>query len=296
MILPRGNVLLKPTELELKDLRIKLENLKHYGFNGYMQVDIPGSTFYVFLREGILKSVIQVADKRTTLISELLLVHRLRKTLCRISSFVLSSELVDVLSHWYAFQEKYVNYQVLKKEFRKVLASFDSDKITGMIEIQIPEENSSVYFLLNQGHIVTDSFLDFHGQIVTGVEKVSELIKILSAQGGLISSYGEKHDLIDRKGKQMLEELERYKELVTTVESSFLPFGSSNAVKVDEDLLREWSPSGNIQKIEIFTNQGQMAVFKVASKKGLGNRISLASSLQKKLGLEKDEPVLVRPG
>ncbi len=295
MNLPRGNALLKETPLLLEDLKLKLANLQHHGFNGYVKADTGDTAYCAFLKEGIVKSVIEISGRNFSLISELLLYHRLRKASLNLSSFVLSPDLVDVLSNWFAFQEKYANYQVRKKEFRKLLSSLDSDKLTGVVEIQGNEKKDSVYFLLSQGHIVTDNFLDAYGQIITGPEKVSDIIEKLSSEGGIINSYGEKFELIDRKGKQMVEELSRYRELTATIESTALRLGGGNVVRVDETVLREWSRYGTVQKVEIIVGQSAPVSYKVTGKKGLGNRISFVSSIQKKLGVNKDELVLVRP-
>lgn len=297
MNLPRGNVLLKPTSLELEDLRMKLANLQHHGFNGYVRVDAGAGHFYLFMKEGITKSVVEFSGKSLLLISQLLLDHRLRQTTFALASYVLAPELVDVLSCAYAFQEKYPsNYQVRKKEFRKVLGTLDGDKTIGLVEILGGSEDDSTYLLLNQGRIVTDNFLEAYGQIVTGPEKVSDLIEAVSNQGGSVNIYGEKSEQIERKGKLTQEELSRYRELVVAVESGGLRLGGGNAVRVDEGLLREWSRYGAVQKIEVFVPGGAPEPIKVLGKKGLGNKLSIPPSIQKKMGVAKDEPVLVRPG
>lgn len=296
MNFPRGNVLLKPTALELEDLKIKLANLQHHGWNGYVKAEAGEYAYYIFLKEGLIKGVVQTAHGEALLISELLLYHRLRKLPITLASYVLSPELVDVLSRWYTFSEKYVNYQVRKQEFLNILKTLDAERMTGAIEIRGVVGKESTFFLLAGGRIVTDTLLDHYGQIVTGPAKVSEIIDKLGAEGGVIAGFGEKSDLIDRKAKEMGERLSQYKELFVSIESGLLPFGNQNTVRIDENIFRDWTRYGTISKIDIIIGQDQPVNCKVTGKRGLGNKIVIGPALSKKLGLLADEPVLVKPG
>lgn len=296
MNFPRGNVLLKPISLELEDLKVKLSNLQHHGFNGYVKAEAGDYAYYIFLKEGLIKGIVQSAAQEATLISELLLYHRLRKLPVTIASYVLSPELVDVLSFWYTFSEKYVNYQVRKQEFLKVLKSLDGERMTGAIEIRGVAGRDSSYFLLAGGHIVTDTLLDRYGQIVTGPAHVSEIIDKLGAEGGVIAGFGEKSELIDRKAKEMGERLSQYKELFVSIESSLLPFGNQNTVRIDENIFRDWTKYGTIQKVDLIVGQEQPVNCRVTGKRGLGSKIVMGPALAKKLGLLADEPLLVKPG
>lgn len=295
MNLPRGNVLLKPTALELEELRIKLTNLQHHEFNGYMVANRAGSSFYVFLRQGKIESVVEFSNEAGVLISEILLYHRLCKSESSIASYVLAPDLVDILSKSYAFQEMHRNFPLSQKDLSKLLSSLETDKVTGMLELQDSSGGDSKYLLFREGVIATDGFQDFYGQILTAPAKISEVLESFSMQGGVISFFGETPKRIISKEKEMTETLSQYKELTVSVDSSGFLFGGSNLVRVDEALLREWSQTNAIQRVEIFFGAGVSEIFKVNTKKGFGNKISVSSAVQKKFGLSKDESVLVKP-
>lgn len=295
MNIPAGNVLLKPTLLAPEDLKQKLSNLQQHGFNGYVKVERKGgASYYVFLLEGLVRSVVEFSGKSSAILSEIMLYHRI-KSPCTIASYVMAPELIAVLAGSFAFQEKYLAYQVRKKEFRKVLGALDTDKTTGIVEIAGAAGEDPSYLILNQGRIVTDNFLDIYGRVVTGPEKVTELIEYLSDQGGVVNAFGESSDEIERRRKEAERDLGMYKELSVVIESAGLRIGGGNVVKVDDALLREWSSAGSVQKVEILVGEERSEQYKVSGKRGLGDKIAMVAAIQKKLGIGKDEPVLVRP-
>lgn len=295
MNLPRGNVLLKPTSLDLDDFKVNLANLQHHEFNGYVLAALSGADFYVFLRRGSIQSIVEFSRGTYGLISELFLNHRLRKAECSLASYVLAPDLVDVLSKAYSFQEVHRNYPVSKVELNKLLAAAENEKLTGLLEVQNPNNSDSIYLLFHEGKIATDNFLDIYGQILTGADKVFETLEFLSTHGGVINFYGETPNKISAKEKTMTDAFNQFKELTVSVDSSGFLFGGGNGVRIDEKLLHEWSPGGALQKVEVLLEQGASEVFKVSGKKGLGNKLSIPSGIQKKFGFMKEEPVLVKP-
>jgi hypothetical protein len=295
MNVPRGNVLLKPTILNPEDLKLKISNLQHNSFNGYVKVEKEtGSHYYIFLLEGLIRSIVEFSGKTASFITDLIFYHRVQAP-SKVSSYVLAPELVSVLSGAHAFQEKYLSYQVRKKEFRKVLSTLDSERTTGMLEIVLSSPDDSLYLVFNQGRVVTDNFLDIYGQIVTGPAKVSELIESFSDQGGVVNIYGEKLEEIERRQKAVEEDLRLYRQMEVVIESGGLRLGGGNTVRVDESILKEWGSRGVVQKVEVYVDEAKFEVCKVSGKKGLGNKIAILPGVQKKLGIVKDDFVLVKP-
>ncbi len=294
MNIPRGSVLLKPTLLSSEDVQLKLSNLKNHGFNGYVKVAGNEKAYLIFMGEGIVSSVVEISGKDISLTSELFLHHYLKKESPTVASYVLAPETISVLSGIHAFQEKYLNTPIRKKEIRKLLGTLDGERITGMIEIVGKSADDAVFLLLKQGRVLTDNFLDAYGQIITGPEKVTELIESLSNQGGVINIFGETPDEIDRKKQEEEEKLTQYRELVVSVESGGI-LGGGNTVKVDETLLKEWSKIRPVQKLSLLTGSGTLESYKVSGKKGLGNKIVMTASIQKKLRVAKEEYLIVRP-
>jgi hypothetical protein len=294
MNIPRGNVLLKPTSLSGEDVKLKLTNLQNHGFNGYIKITVNERTSFVFMREGITSSVVEISGKNISLAAELLLHHYLRKETPIVASYVLAPETASVLSGSHAFQEKYLNSPIRKREFRKLLGNLDGERITGMIEIVGSSSEDAVFLLLNQGRIITDNFLDAYGQIITGPEKVNELIESLSVQGGVVNVFGEKPDEIEKKKQLKEETFAQYRELMISVESGgFL--GGGNTVKVDETLLKEWSKTRPIQKLALYVGSETPEIYKVSGKKGIGGKIVMSATIQKKIKAAKDAYILVSP-
>lgn len=295
MNLPHGNVLLKPTALQYQDIQKKLENLRNHHFNGYVQVALSETSYRVFLCEGEIQSIVETREDIPALISELLFHYQIRNSSGFTSSYVLAANFVKILSCCYAFQEKFLNYQIHKKEFQQLLHLLDSEKITGMIEIHLAAASELIYLLLQQGEIATDVFLDSYGQILAGPDKISEIMSTLAEKGGVVNAYGESPEQIEKKKKMMQEELNQYRELSILAESARFLFLGGSGVHVEEEILREWSQDRLIQKVEILTQHDSSHLFKVMGKRGLGNKISMPVSIQKTLGVTKDEVVLVHP-
>lgn len=290
--IPKGNVLLKETPLPYDDVAVMLENLHHHGFNGYVKVQKDGSQFLLFLREGILSTVIQITGEDASLSQEALLRHRIRQGESVVSSFIFSPEMVNVLASSFAFHEVYVHYQIRKREFRKVLGSLDNEKQTAVLELQTEEE--PFYLLLNQGRLVTDNFLDQYGQVVAGHDAVNALIEMIETKGSVLNACGERAEEIERKRRLAEEDLGRMKEVGVVVEPGGILKGGA-VVKVDEAVVREWQRYRNVDRIEILLPSGRAEQSKIVAKRNIGAKLLVTPAMAKKLSIEKDDTVIIRP-
>lgn len=291
MKIPKGNLFLKETELVFDDITIMLENLKANGFSGYVKFDLEQAISYLFYREGIVSCAVEKSSNKYKMLHESMLDYKLRNTESRVSSYILSSEMVDILSSVYTYNEVYINYQVRKKEFKKVLEMLEQNRYTGVMEVQQVVE--PVYLLLNKGIVVTDHFLEEYGDILCGTDTVSNIFETVSTSGGTINTYAEKADEIEQKKRFNKEELEKIKKLVVGVESGLLKGG--NVAKIDEVILKEWQRYGEVVQVEIQTISGIIEYVKVGMAKNKGMRILLPPGMLKKFKINRDEMVLVKP-
>lgn len=291
MKIPKGNLFLKETALEFDDVTIMVENLKANGFNGYVKFDLPQLSELLFLREGIATCVIELNSNNYTMIHESILNYKLRNTECKVSTYILSPEMIEILASLYAYKEVYVNYKINKKELRQILEILEQNKYTGIMEIQKTQEPT--FILFSRGTVITDQFLERYGEIISGTESISQLFETITNQGSTINAYAEKADEIERKKRICQEYLAQVKELVVGVETGLLKGG--NAAKIDEVVFKEWQKSGEVTQVEIQTESGIIEYAKVTAVKNKGMKILLPPAMLKKIKINKDEMVLVKP-
>lgn len=292
MEIPKGNIFLKDTKLGLEDVKIMLSNLQNCSFNGYIKFAIQQGDGYIFLREGLITNILEAGSKEIKMIHEKILDNKLRRRDVPVSSYILSSEMVYVLSSCFAFQELYRNSQLKKRDFKKFLGDLEANETTGII--QITAKDSTAILLLSKGKVVMDNLLESYGDILCGPAVVSDYFEFISHYGGVIDVYGEKAEEIERRKRRMEDELARIRELVIGIEPGTL-LSRGNVVKVDESIYREWQRVGNIFKIVLETESGMVEIPKVSVKRNLGHKILFTPALIKKFKLSKDEVVLAKP-
>lgn len=291
MKIPKGNSFLKETKLDFDDITIMLENLKANSFNGYIKFDSPSFISMLFCKEGMTSCIAEGIGDSYKMLHEPMLQYKLRYAKPVVSSYILSPEMIDVLAGIYAYQEVYLNYQIRKKEFRKFFDTLQQNKYTGILEVK--QLSEPLFLLLNKGTVVTDQFLEKYGEAVCGTESISQLFDAITTSGGIINTYAEKADEIERKRRACQEDLAKVKELIISVESSLLKGG--NVAKVDEVVFREWQRFGEVTQVEIQTASGIIEYVKIAAAKNKGMKIFVPPAMLKKFKINKDETVLVKP-
>ena len=291
MKVPKGNPFLKETELDFDDITIMVENLKANSFNGYVKFDSQPFTSILFCKEGMITCIAEWSGNNYKMLHEAMLHYKLRNIKPAVSSYILSPEMIDVLGGVYAYQEIYLNYQIRKKEFRRFFETLRQNKYTGIMEIK--QLSEPIFLLLNKGTVVTDQFLERYGEAVCGTDSISQLFDTIDTGGGVINTYAEKVDEIERKRRTYQEDLAKVKELIIGVESSLLKGG--NAAKIDEIVFREWQRFGEVAQVEIQTASGIIEYAKITAAKNKGMKILVPQALLKKFKINKDETVLVKP-
>jgi hypothetical protein len=219
------------------------------------------------------------------------ILNRVKNKEAAVSTYVLSSQIVQVLSCIFAFEGMYENYQVKKKDFKKVLSSLESENITGIVHLTM--RDSSRFILMEKGKIVTDSFAQEYGQIVCGLDAVNKLLDQVLNEGATINVFAAKSDEIEEKKRIVQEEAEMEKQLIVRPEGGMF---KADTVKVDEHLVREWGfKPGSTFDVEIETPDGRSFSMKCQAGRRVGGYINLPVAIMKKLKVRDGDLVNVRP-
>jgi hypothetical protein len=270
-----------------------IQNLEQQGFTGYVLLEVFKAEGIIFFSHGEIIRAIEIEDGKTKVLKSARLINKVKNKEVPSSSYVLSSQIVSVLSTLFAFESLYKDYEVKKKEFKKVLSTLEADNITGILEV-ITKEATHV-LLIDHGKIVTDSFANEYGQILCGLDAVNNFLDIIFREGARINVFAEKADEIEFKKRTVQEELEKERQLIAKTMGGGV-FKAADTVKIEEFLVKEWSlkPAATFQ-VEAETADGKIYTLKCSGQKHLGNYISIANALMKKMNIKDGDLINVRP-
>ncbi|MBI3925904.1 MAG: hypothetical protein HY319_10225 [Armatimonadetes bacterium] len=271
-----------------------LSNLEQDAFTGYVSLKMEGGDGFVFFSRG---TVVRAVETQNSEFKVRMLPRILNKVKqvseVATSSYVLSSNIVEVLSALFAFKPLYIDYQVKRKELKKVLTNLEHDEMSGVLEVREAEQ-SLVYLLLERGNLVTDRFTSSYGDIVCGTEEVSSLLDHIHKNGAMIQVYAEKAHEIENKKRMIEEDLEKIRQLIVKSESGM--FRDKETIKVAEEIVREWGLDvKSTFRVEVETGSGDLYSYKCQGARKLGGYASLHTMMLNSMGVKDGDLVNVRP-
>jgi hypothetical protein len=293
LILPKGNPLIEKINLPFTDINTMIQNLESQGYTGYVLLEIFKVEGVIFFSHGEVIRAIEVEEGKTKVLKSARLLNKVKSKEVPVSSYVLSPQIVSVLSTLFTFEPLYKDYEVKKKEFKKVLSALEADNITGILEVGTKEANHVL--LIDHGKIVTDSFANEYGQILCGLDAVNSFLDIIFREGARINVFAEKADEIEFKKRTIQEELEKERQLIAKTMGGAI-FKSADTVKIEEYLVKEWGlkPAASFS-VEAETADGKIYTLKCSGAKHLGNYMSIGGALMKKMNIKDGDMLNVRP-
>ena len=292
MILPKGNPLIELITLPFPDINIMLNNLEQQDFTGYVKLDLFKAQGAIFFSHGTMIQSMELDDASVKVHPLARILNKVKKREVPTSSYVLSAQIAGVLASLYTFQSLYLDYEVKKKELKKVLSTLEGDSYTGIIEVI--SSKGTFFLILDRGKLVTDHFAKEYGSIVCGVDTVQRHTERISNEGAKINVFAEKQSEIEIKKRIMEEEMEKIKQLIVRVEKGF--FSSGDVFKIDEYVTRESGiRAGSTFQMELETSEGVIFSVKAAPGKKLGGYIATPATVLKKLKLREGDLVSVKP-
>lgn len=294
MLLPKGNALIEDITLPVHDIETMITNLESDHFTGYVRLDISGTEGLVFFSSGEVLRAIELpsgADPIVRLLPRVINLARQRMEVPA-SSYVMSPQIISVLSSVFAFKPKYKDYQVKRKEMKKVLNSLEQDECSGILKMVGPD--GRVCLLMDRGNLVTDRFATNYGEVVCGAESVSSVLDYVHKNGSTIQVYAEKANEIDNLRRRAEDELEKIRQLIVKEKSGM--FRASDVVKVAEDIIRDWGIDiKQTFMVEIETGTGELFNFKCQAGRKLGGYAEVHSNMLKTMSVNEGDLVNVRP-
>lgn len=296
MYIPKGNILIEDVVLTFQDMRDMQANLSVDEFTGYVKMALETSCAYLFYDSGAVIQVLEVDNDTgvVTLQLEQRLMNRIKLSEITCSTYVTSKSVVNVFTGMFAFQPLYVDYEVTKRDMPKVLEKLQSDRYSGLLRLSTRE--GTYYLVVNCGEIVRDRFCSYYGEVLCGSEEVDRILNFdFDSEGATLSVYVERADEIESKRAAKEEELEKIKTFRVKSDGGFLR--SKDIVKVDTYVVREWNildPSKAFS-VEIETPDGSLYEYKCQSGNKFGDRAGLHPDMMKKMGLQEEDVISMRP-
>jgi len=291
---PKGNMLIEDETLRFDDINTMLTNLEGDGFTGYVKLDLQDSSGLVFYSGGSMVRALEVDPASGSASVHLLprFLNRIKNRELAVSTYVTSGQIVTVLGGIFAFQPLYLDYEVKRRELKKVLTTLETGEYSGIIKMASRE--GTHFLLMDHGELVTDRFSREYGQILCGTDAVSELLDYVHKNGATINVYAEKSQEIENRRRLKEEELEKIKQLIAKQDGTF--FRAGDIVKVDEYIVREWGLDAKATfNIELETSEGELYEYKCQAARKMGGYAGLAPAMIKKMGIKEGDLITVRP-
>jgi len=291
-MLPKGIPIIEKIALPFADISTMKENLEHQKFTGYIRLDFPKQSGFIFINDGVTTGMVEVEEPLVRAISQSRLLNRAKRKEVETSSYVLPSQMVSVLSVVYTFRPLHEEQEVRKKEFNKILETLENDNYTGFMKVVSPERNA--FLLLEKGKLLTDNFNTDFGEILCGAEAVNQFLESVGKTAATVSVMAEKAEEIDAKKRAAREEMEKIKQLSVKLDTGF--FKSGDIARIEENYFKEWGekPGSNIQ-VEVETPTGILYKIKGTSGKRLGTSILLSEKMASKLKVAEGDVLSVNP-
>jgi hypothetical protein len=293
LVLPKGNPLIEKVTLPFTDINTMLNNLEQEKFTGYVKLELAKSTGVFFYLDGNMLRAVEIDDTNVKVNPPARIVNRTKNREVNTSTYVLSPRIIEVLALNFAFQPLYLDYEVRKKELKKVMNTLESNLYTGIIEFR--DKDSTRFVLLDRGELVTDFFASEYGEIIAGTESVSKYLDMISKEGAVINIYAERHEEIINRRKAIEEEMDKIKQLIIKEEKGWSLLKSGDIFWIDEYIFEEWGLDAKSINLELETPDGMIHVVKVQPNKKMGGYISTIGANIKKMGLNEDDLVSVKP-
>ena len=294
MIIPKGNIIIEDEAFPFVEIEPMLGNLQADGFTGYVLISSAEAQAFIFVNAGQTDKAFSIdnASGSVSVYDVERLLRRLSSQELRVSSYVLSARMVSVLNGFFAFQQQYVEYEVKRREMKKVLEGLESSHSSGVIKVATRE--GAYYLLVAGGELLTDRFSRWYGEVICGVDEVKLKLEEIEARGATITVYAEKDEEIENRRRQKDDELEKIKDFMVKIEGGFLRSG--DVVHVDDYAVREWGiDSKTAFNVEVETPTGEVREFKCQGSKKMGSYIGMTKAMVNDLGLAENEVVTVRP-
>lgn len=294
MNLPKGNPLIESVTLPVHDIETMITNLETDGFTGYLRLDMGGTDGLVFFTQGDVTRAMEFPTDGDPTVRLLPRVINLARQQAEVpaSTFVTSSQIVMVLSSVFAFKPHFKDYQVKRKEMKKVLNDLEQGECSGILRMQGPD--GRVFLLMDRGDLVTDRFTDTYGEVVCGAESVSSLLDYVHNNGSTIQVYAEKASEIELRKRQVEDDLEKIRQLIVKEKSGM--FRANDVVKVAEDIIRDWGIDvKQAFMVEVETGSGELFNYKCQAGRKLGGYAEVHSNMVKSMGVQEGDLVNVRP-
>lgn len=279
------------------DLRTMVDNLCADGFSGYVKFELsPGKHAYVFVSNGDQVRAFEMIEARGEVkVAKPDRLINMAGNGGRVAAFsyILSSRLTSVLGYSFAYKSLYRDYQVRKKELKKVLDNLEHDSHSGFVQFDLPEGRAIV--VLDKGEPVHDQLISQYGEILCGREVITNLFGHVHSQGATVHVYAEKSHELEARGRRADEELEKMVNLTVKPIGGFL--ASKDTVKLDLDYARSWGYNGKSTfQLAIEDQDGRLlGVYKAqgASKKQM--YLEIPQKIITELGLLDSQEVTVYP-
>ncbi|GMU57787.1 MAG: hypothetical protein AMXMBFR33_69330 [Candidatus Xenobia bacterium] len=294
--LPKGNPLIEDIALQHHDVSEMLNNLEQDEFTGYVKFEAAGSLRgYFFFNHGTIFRAVEMERADATPIVRMVprLMNRTKSYHeVSTSSYVMSPRLVNVLGSMFAFKPLFIDYEVKRKELKKVLGKIEQDEYSGIMRVQLPDE--AVFLLMERGTPVIDQFAKRYGDVLCGTEAVSNLLDYIHKNGSTIQVHVEKAGEIEYRVKRIEEDLDKIKQLIVKNDAGFLR--AQDIVKVAEEIVRDWGYDlKSTFTVEMETSTGQIFEYKCQSGKKLAGYVGLHTNMMKSMGLNEGDVVNIRP-
>lgn len=303
MNLPKGNPLFERVKLSYNDIEMLIENLRQNRFNGYIYFDFGRAKAALFFEGGEPETPGEDGRNRYNAveigedglfrpIKRQRLFFKLSHRSADISVYVLSAQIVRVLSGIFVFSEVYGDSDARKKEFKKILNSLEADGISGMMEMLIRGDRHIL--LLDRGLVVTDNFADEYGQILCGIDRVERFIERAVNEGTRFSVSGVPYDAMSGKIQEADSIIEREKDLKVKTMGGFMK--TNDAVKLDDSIIKSWGlKSSAAFQVEVENADGSIFTVKASGGKNLGSQLSVPAPLMKKMNVKDGDVVSLKP-
>jgi hypothetical protein len=294
--LPKGNALMtEDVTMSADDVQTMVDNLQTDAFTGYVRLNMGDCSGYAFYTQGSpTRAFEQMTNGDTRVRSFQRLFGGARnQAQVRVSSYILSSKLVSILASAFAYKSLYKDYQVKRKELKKVLTNLEHDEFSGVLQCETPDGRVSV--LLDKGEPVHDQFAHHYGQILCGREAITNLFEYVHSNGSTIQVYAEKAKEIENQKKKIDAQIERLQPLVVKQTSGV--FANKETATIDEEIVvKEWGidPKATFWVL-LERADGHSEQVKARSGRKKGNSIEIHQALIKTLQLRDGEEVQAGP-
>lgn len=286
-------------ELTGTDLRTMVDNLCADGFSGYVKFDLNnGKDAYVFVANGDQVRAFEFNGARSEF--KVARPDRLINMAgnggrVRAWSYVLSSRLAGVLGQSFAFKPQYRDYQVRKKELKKVLDNMTHDSHSGFLQFDLSDGRAVV--VLDRGEPIHDQFISQYGEILCGRDVITNLFDYVYAQGAQIHVFTEKQHELENRNRRVDEDLDKMVSLNVKAVSGGLFGGGKDILKLDSEYARSWGFNGKTTfQVAIEDGDGRvMGPYKAQGASKKGSLLEIPQKMVADLGLSESQEVTVYP-